>query len=99
LNSLNASTGPRQGDEFLQLQGCRRARLPDEGQTPGGARVPPLAPEPAPGLAAKATIKVAGLKAGARIEVVDEGRTLTAEAGQFADDFGPLAEHVYKVKL
>ena len=40
-----------------------------------------------------------GLKAGTKIDVVDEGRTLTAEDGQFTDDFGPLAEHVYTVKL
>jgi hypothetical protein len=47
---------------------------------------------------AKAIIKVAGLKAGAKIEVVDENRVLTADDGQFTDDFAPLAEHVYKIK-
>jgi hypothetical protein len=46
---------------------------------------------------ATATVKVAGLKAGTKIEVVDENRTLTAEEGQFMDDFGPLAEHVYRI--
>ena len=46
----------------------------------------------------KAAIKVAGLKAGTKIEVVDEDRTLTAEDGQFTDDFAPLAEHVYRWK-
>ena len=41
---------------------------------------------------------MAGLKAGEKIEVVDENRTIGAEAGQFGDDFGPLAEHVYRIK-
>jgi hypothetical protein len=45
----------------------------------------------------RATIEVSGLKAGATIEVVDEGRTITAAAGTFADDFGPLAVHIYKI--
>ena len=47
----------------------------------------------------QATITVEGLKAGTRIEVVDEDRTIAAEAGKFADDFGPLAEHIYRIKL
>jgi hypothetical protein len=47
--------------------------------------------------AAKGTIKVAGLKAGTRVEVVDEDRNRTADEGQFADDFPPLAEHVYRI--
>jgi len=47
---------------------------------------------------AKATIKVAGLKAGTKVEAVDENRTITAEDGQFTDEFAPLAEHVYKIK-
>ena len=46
--------------------------------------------------AGKATIKVQGLKAGTKIDVVDEGRTITADDGQFSDDFAPLAEHVYE---
>jgi hypothetical protein len=45
----------------------------------------------------KATIKVAGLKAGTKIEVVDENRSITAGEGQFTDEFAPLAEHVYKL--
>ena len=49
--------------------------------------------------AGSATIRVEGLKAGTKIEVVDEGRTITAEDGQFADTFGPLAEHVYRLAL
>lgn len=43
------------------------------------------------------TITVVGLKAGTQVEVVDEHRGITAEEGQFTDDFGPLAEHVYRV--
>jgi hypothetical protein len=49
-------------------------------------------------MAHKATIKVAGLKAGAKIEVVDEDRSITAADGEFTDDFAPLGEHVYKFK-
>ena len=49
--------------------------------------------------AGRATITVEGLKAGTKVEVVDEDRTITAEAGKFADQFGPLAEHVYRIKL
>lgn len=45
----------------------------------------------------KAAFTIAGLKAGTKIEVVDEGRTITAEEGKFSDDFKPLAEHVYKI--
>jgi len=44
-----------------------------------------------------ATITVEGLKAGTIVEVVDEGRAITASDGAFADDFGPLAEHVYRI--
>jgi len=47
----------------------------------------------------KATFTVAGLKAGATIEVVDENRTITASGGSFVDAFGPLAEHIYRLKL
>ena len=47
----------------------------------------------------KAVFTVAGLKAGSKIEVVDEQRTITAEAGKFSDEFAPLAEHIYKLKL
>jgi hypothetical protein len=47
----------------------------------------------------KAAFAVEGLKAGTKIEVVDENRTITAEAGKFADDFAVLAEHVYKIKM
>jgi len=46
---------------------------------------------------AKATIKVEGLAAGTAVTVVDEGRTLRADAGSFADAFAPLAVHIYRV--
>jgi hypothetical protein len=46
-----------------------------------------------------ATISVDGLKKGTQIEVVDERRTITAEDGKFNDEFRPLLEHIYKVKL
>jgi len=45
------------------------------------------------------TIALAGLKAGTPVEVVDEGRTITAHDGGFQDDFGPLAVHIYKIRL
>lgn len=45
----------------------------------------------------KATIAVPGLKAGTKIEVVDENRTITSGDQGFTDDFGPLAEHIYKI--
>jgi hypothetical protein len=48
--------------------------------------------------AGTATFRVEGLQAGAAIEVVDEGRTLAAQDGQFTDAFGPLAEHIYRIK-
>jgi hypothetical protein len=49
------------------------------------------------GKAGKGTVSLEGLKAGARIEVVDEGRTLTADDGKFTDEFGRLAVHIYRV--
>jgi hypothetical protein len=49
--------------------------------------------------AGNATISVEGLKAGAKIEVVDENRSIAAEAGKFSDDFAPLTEHVYKIRM
>jgi hypothetical protein len=41
---------------------------------------------------------VDGLPGGARVEVIDEGRTLTADPGGFSDELKPLAVHIYKVK-
>jgi hypothetical protein len=49
------------------------------------------------GRSGTATIHVPGLKAGAQVEVIDEGRTLTAGAGRFTDTFAALQEHVYRV--
>jgi len=45
-----------------------------------------------------AAITVEGLGAGTEIHVVDENRTITAEQGRFADSFGSLAEHIYRVR-
>lgn len=47
----------------------------------------------------RATVKIAGLKAGTKIEVVDEGRYLTAGQGSFTDQFESLAVHIYRLKL
>ena len=47
--------------------------------------------------AGKATITVEGLPAGTAVQVVDENRAITSQAGQFTDDFAPLAEHVYRL--
>jgi hypothetical protein len=46
----------------------------------------------------RATISVDGLQAGQVVEVVDEGRRLTAQAGGFSDPFGPLAVHIYRIQ-
>ncbi len=48
--------------------------------------------------ATKATLRVEGLPAGAKVEVVDENRTIPASAEAFSDDFAPLAVHVYRVR-
>jgi len=47
----------------------------------------------------KATVTVEGLKAGRKIEVIDENRTITAGEGRFSDDFPPLGEHIYRLNL
>ena len=44
----------------------------------------------------RAAFAVPGLAAGTKVEVVDEGRQLRADAGGFADDFGELAVHIYR---
>jgi hypothetical protein len=49
------------------------------------------------GKSGKGTISVAGLKAGTKVEVVDEGRAITAESGKFSDDFARLAVHIYRL--
>ncbi|MEX1241064.1 MAG: hypothetical protein WEB30_15175 [Cyclobacteriaceae bacterium] len=45
-----------------------------------------------------ATFTVENLKAGSKIEVTDEDRTITAKEGRFTDEFAPLAEHIYRFK-
>jgi hypothetical protein len=49
-------------------------------------------------LPATATIKVPGLVAGTKVEVVDESRTIPAAAGEFTDTFEPLAVHIYRIR-
>ena len=46
-----------------------------------------------------AKVSVEGLKAGTRIEVIDEDRTITAADGGFTDAFEPLAVHLYRIAL
>ncbi|MEX0887522.1 MAG: hypothetical protein WD009_13900 [Phycisphaeraceae bacterium] len=55
--------------------------------------------EPISPRAATGTLIVEGLEAGTTIEVVDEGRTITTEQGEFRDDFDALAEHIYRIPL
>jgi hypothetical protein len=50
------------------------------------------------GRSGTATLIVEGLKKGTRIEVIDEGRQLTADDGKFSDDFGPLSVHLYRIE-
>ncbi|GMV80265.1 MAG: hypothetical protein AMXMBFR7_14490 [Planctomycetota bacterium] len=45
-----------------------------------------------------ATLSVDGLTAGTEIEVVDENRSIQAQAGSFRDDFKPLEVHIYRFK-
>jgi hypothetical protein len=49
--------------------------------------------------AGTAVIRVPGLQAGTRVDVVDEDRVLTAAQGRFTDGFPPLAEHVYRIRM
>ncbi len=48
--------------------------------------------------AGRATIRVEGLRAGTEVEVVDEGRVITAGNGTFLDPFAPLAVHIYRMR-
>jgi hypothetical protein len=45
-----------------------------------------------------ARIKVEGLREGSVIEVIDENRVITASEGYFDDEFGPLCEHIYRIR-
>jgi hypothetical protein len=47
----------------------------------------------------RADFAMPGLERGAKIEVLDEQRSLTSEAGGFGDEFGELAVHLYRVSL
>ncbi|HBL77167.1 MAG: hypothetical protein A2W90_18645 [Bacteroidetes bacterium GWF2_42_66] len=47
----------------------------------------------------KAIFSIEGLKTGTEVLVIDEKRTIIAENGKFSDDFAPLAEHIYRIKL
>lgn len=47
--------------------------------------------------ATTATIKLQGLAAGTRVAVVDEEREIAAGDGSFADNFAPLAVHIYRI--
>jgi len=55
--------------------------------------------EPVSPRGGRAVFTVPGLKAGTAVEVVEENRTLAAEAGSFADAFEPLAVHVYRIRV
>ncbi len=52
----------------------------------------PISPRPA-----RATFTIPGLAAGSKIEVVDEHRTIEADAGQFSDEFPSLRKRVYRI--
>lgn len=47
---------------------------------------------------ATATFTVAGVKGGAKAEVIDEGRTLEVREGVFRDTFAPWDGHLHKIK-
>lgn len=47
---------------------------------------------------AEATISVPAIKAGTAVAVLDEDRTIRAEAGEFPDRFAPLAVHLYCIR-
>jgi hypothetical protein len=46
---------------------------------------------------ARGEFQVAGLRGDAQAEVPDEGRTIPIRDGRFADDFAPLAVHLYRI--
>lgn len=50
------------------------------------------------GTPAKAAMEVRGLTGKAAAEVLGEDRTIDASNGRFADDFGPYAVHLYKIR-
>lgn len=44
-------------------------------------------------------IEVKGLREGSAVDVIDEEREITASKGYFSDEFGPLCEHIYRIRL
>jgi hypothetical protein len=48
--------------------------------------------------ATKATFRVKDARAGAKVEVIDENRTLPLEDGVFVDDFAPYGVHAYRIE-
>jgi ubiquinone/menaquinone biosynthesis C-methylase UbiE len=47
---------------------------------------------------AKATFRIQGMSGAATVRVLGEDRTLRVQDGEFQDDFGPWAVHLYKVE-
>ena len=47
---------------------------------------------------AKATFRFHQPPQGSTVEVLGEDRTIKLDAGGFADEFGPYAVHLYRVK-
>jgi hypothetical protein len=56
-----------------------------------------LAVNPAP-QNVQATFQMSGLQLGQKIQVMFEGRTISANAGSFTDSFAGVARHVYVIK-
>ena len=48
-------------------------------------------------VSSSAVVSVEGLEAGTTVEVIGEDRTITADAGSFADNFGGYDVHLYKI--
>lgn len=46
-----------------------------------------------------ARIEVEGLQEGSVVEVIDEDRKIAASNGYFSDEFGPLCEHIYRIRM
>jgi hypothetical protein len=46
-----------------------------------------------------ARIEVEGLFENSTVEVIDEGREITASKGCFSDKFEPLCEHIYRIRI
>jgi hypothetical protein len=46
---------------------------------------------------AKATLTAAGIPKDAKVEVVDESRSIPSADGSWKDDFAPWAVHIYRI--